>query len=287
MPDDPQVSSLKDLILQWEVCKTCLPQFAQFCGVCQGKPRTFRLLAEWLRAGRMKRGWIDDLPEPIAKCYRRPWEELPEFPAEARSLIPAPESENSFTEWLILAWCIRQVDHSNALTKPRIRRELKELMNQGADREQLLDLTYVPRSIIELVPKMRKGMKSVRENDEQRRMLQAHKQKIAKGIKSSFSGEQVLSKDQEQFWAARFAFDKKTDDLSRQTLWTWIFVPLATYLHQYVVGRKLESWKKDMPPISDKAFEQASTLIHCRYPDLWNDREWRRVKARCRNYLIP
>ncbi len=238
-----------------------------------------------MRRGKLKKSWIDVLPNPLVKFYRNPWNELPDFPADAQVLIPPPESQNSFTDWLILAWCVRQTDHLDALARPKLKQRLKEMEKLGMSRQKLMTLTYVPRPILDLVPKMRAGMKDVRDSEEHRAAINSHKQKVAKDLPSRFTGEQILSRDQEEAWAAQWGFDKITDSNSKQTLWTCIFVPLTNYLHQYVSGRKMDSWKRDTRSIPDIVFEQASTLIHCRYPDLWEDHQWQRVKARCRKYL--
>lgn len=235
----------------------------------------------------MKRGWVEDLPDILQRCYRSPWVDMPAYPDEAYERIPPPESKNSFADWLILSWCVREADHHLALSRPRLNRKLEKLSERGAQLNRILDLTYVPQSIVELLPKIRAGMKSARESNEGRILLQAHKQRIAKGIPSRFTGEQTLSPGLEKLWAARWAFDKQTSALSRQVLWTWIFVPLTTYLCQFLQGRKLDYWAKDTPPLSDVLFEEASALIHYRYPDLWDRDQWPRVKDRCRKYLIP
>lgn len=283
MPFRVEIPSLQNLIFEWDICKKCNP--LELCHDCEDKPRTFRLLAEWVRTGKLKKGWIDKLPNPLVKCYRNPWKEVPEFPTDARLLIPPPESENSFTEWLILAWCVRQADHFEALAHPRLKQRLKEMENLGMNREQLLSLTYVPRPIFGMVPKLRAGMKDVRDSEVHRAAINSHKQKVAKNLPSRFTGEQVLNRDQEEIWAARWGFDKATASDSKQKLWTLVFVPLTTYLHQYVSGRKVDSWKTDTLPVPDIVFEHASTLIHYRYPDLWSNHQWQRVKARCLKYI--
>lgn len=274
------IPQLHDLVAQWQICDDYRNHPMGFCDTCQGASRTYRLLIDWQRKGKLKKHLVAELPDGIRQAYDIFRNGSPDL----STVIPPPgESKESFADWLIIAWCIRRADHDRALAVRQYATQLDELIKCGTDQQVLLDLTYVPEEIIQSVPRRRAAMFNLRQ--EVGTVLMSHKQKVAKDIPSRFRDEQPLNRDQEEAWAAQWGFDKATDNDSKQTLWSLVFVPLTGYLHQYVIGRKLDSWKKETRSVPDAVFEQASKLIHYRYPDLWGDHQWQRVKARCRKYL--
>lgn len=277
---DYVVPQLHDLIAQWQICDEYGNHSSGFCDTCQQIPRTYRLLVNWQRKGKLKKHMVAELSTDSRQTY----DIFQKASSDLSTVIPPPgESKESFADWLIIAWCLRRADHDRALRLRKYLTQLDKLIKCGADQQLLLDLTYIPEKIVQSVPRRRAAMFNLRQ--EVGPALMSHKQKVAKSIPSRFRDEQPLNRDQEEAWAAQWGFDKTTDSDSKQTLWTWIFVPLTTYLHQYVSGRKMNSWKTETLPVPDIVFEQASTLIHCRYPDLWDDHQWQRVKARCHKYL--
>lgn len=190
----------------------------------------------------------------------------------------------AFIQLLVLAWCIRQADHERFAEIPKARRVLKELGEYGADTSILLDLTYLPEEVPEIIPTLREF--SDEERQRRRHDILSYRQNIAQGREAELKEEIPIDAQQEALWASRLGIDKKTEKGSRQIVWDWLFVPLTFYLQNYLAGRKTDLDPSDNERAkinSDIIFKRASTLIHLRYPHLWEDR-WSRVRDRWRYY---
>jgi hypothetical protein len=159
---------------------------------------------------------------------------------------------------------------------------LREIVALGADSRALLDLTYVQEESIEIIPPLRKFF--AEERQRMRLDLLAHYQNSVQGRESKLREEIPSEPDLETRWALQFGIDKKTNKSSRQVIWTLIFVPLALYLRQFIIGRKQDNWRNSNRIVSDTVFKTASTLVHLRYPDLWSD-SWSLVKKRAYPFL--
>lgn len=298
----PKPAALLD---EWRVCSDHV--YWEFCSKCQGRPRTFRLLADWMQQGKFKGDWLAELPAPLRKAYRQSQPakvldlRLDAAPnvftlhkirptADGKSIVEVTNdqlSQESFQDWLLLAWCVRQAEHERSLRRPDVKKAFSAYAPQGLPLPRLLQLTYVPREIIETIPDVRASL------DRSRRALSSalmsSQRKIAKGQEAEFLEEAPPCTDWEQWWATSMGMDKRTSQLSRQWMWTWIFVPLIEALRPLAKCRKQEYWvsrRDGDTPIPDDAFIQASRLVHLLYPDLWED-HWQRVKARYLSFFKP
>ena len=142
--------------------------------------------------------------------------------------------------------------------------------------QKLLELTYVPRMIIESTPDIRKHLDLFRKEDST--ALRSLRQHLGKSV------DPRASTDQEQIFFSQFGMDKLTRDPSKQLIWTWLFTPLVFDILPYAKQRKEDRFKNDKyiddPFIPDDVFIKASELVHLRYPDLWEG-QWPRVRDRC------
>lgn len=279
----PTLPPISDLILEWQFCKNLSGHLKGFCPACEQRSRTYRLLVNWIREDKFLGARIEELPVHLQRLAR---EEAPPVPENLVAILPRRDHSVSrsrdFMRLLVLGWCIRQADHERFLDMPEARRVLKEIGAQGADITALLDLTYIPEESTEIIPPLREF--SAEERQRLRLDLLAHRQNIAQNRESELREEIPSEADMEAQWALQFGIDKKTSDSSRQVIWSWLFVPLTQYLRKYLEGRKVDLDPSDdeLAEIrSDIVFKRASTLVHLRYPHLWED-NWPRVRERCR-----
>lgn len=223
------------------------------------------------------------------------------FTPEQRKRIPRPDNDRSFYDWLWLAWCVRQADHALVLNPPRklgkerlgqleeLTRIIASLEEKGLSSEIILDLTYIPLELFESgssEPTYRLLRDSIQEsrNDDSDE-LRAYRQVYGR------VGDARDDRAWEQLFWSRLGTDKQTSDISKQIIWTWIFVPIVITLLPYIRGRKKSGyvngeWQEEKPLVPDEAFKTASRLVHLRYPHIWPD-NWQRVKARCIDCQVP
>jgi hypothetical protein len=168
------------------------------------------------------------------------------------------------------------------LAVPKARRILKELGALGADIKALLDLTYLHEESTEIIPPLRDFF--AEERQRLRLDLLAHRQNNIQGRESKLQEEIPSEPNLEARWALQFGIDKKTEESTRQIIWSWLFVPIVLNLRKYIRGRKRENYGNDLSIMSDNVFQTASTLVHLRYPTLWEDR-WILVKKRFHLFL--
>ena len=184
-----------------------------------------------------------------------------------------------FFNYLVLAWCARQSENERAWGKNDFK---KACLNSKLPRWAILNLTYLPIESLSIVPDIRASLKETRIRLSS--SLRAYRQRQVRNEDSIIvdsEGEQEEappSEEWEQQWCSNFGMGNKSLTLSRQNLWSLIFIPLVTRLLDRVAGRK-ENWKSDSPPVPDNAFKIASRLIHLRYPEHWAD-NWQHVKNR-------
>lgn len=293
MPPSPD-----ELYKEWQVCNRFFGHQFGFCKGCERRPRTYRLLVEWMRAGKFKGDWIDDLPMDLRQVYEK---YCPHGSALGDRFLPSPHCEQHHSRlsqedlkalygWLLLAWCVRKADHATSLCTPSFENALGTLRANRADVGTILDLTYVPREILERLPDLRKSLEKSRR--QLSRSLRSYRQKIAQGKRASLVGpsnkaeEMPPSAGWEQRWSSSLGMDKLTSAFPKQILWTLVFVPVVKVLLPYAKQRKRDRWHRDSdePILPDDVFKKASHLIHSRYPDLWEDR-WQRVRDRCAPHL--
>ena len=279
----PPVPPPSDLIREWQVCPVFATHRKGFCTSCEQRQQTYRLLVDWLQDDKFLGARISALPMHLqAFALNDP----PSVPAKMVPLLPkryqSAARSQEFLQLLVLAWCIRQAEHERFAAMPKASRVLRELSDYGADTTTLLDLTYLPEEILEIVPAMR-GI-AAEERQRQRLDVLSYRKNIAQGREAELQEEIPPEADQEARWASQFGIDKQTDESSRQVVWTLLFVPLTLYLRRFIVGRKLDSWRNSKPIVSDKIFKTASSLVHLRYPCLWSDR-WTLVKKRSYPFL--
>jgi hypothetical protein len=308
-------------------CKKCEVKtrpVAVVCKECDRHPRTFRVLAETVRMGKSFTDWTDELPAHLRELYEtqrsssvhmvrneEPDEGNPPrvrlatpkyyFTPEQRKRIPRPDNDRSFYDWLLLAWCVRQADHALILNPPRelgkerlrqleeLTRIIASLEEKGLSSEIILDLTYIPLELFEsgspepTYMLLRDSIQESRKYDSDE--LRAYRQEY--GSVRDARDDRTL----EQLLFSRLGTDKQTSDISKQIIWTWIFVPLVITLLPYARRRKTAGyvngeWGEEKPLVPDEAFKTASRLIHLRYPHIWLD-NWQRVKARCIDCQVP
>lgn len=284
----PTLPPISDLILEWRYCEDLSGHRKGFCVGCEQRSRAYRLLVDWIRDDKFLGARIKALPQHLRVLVL---EEGPPVPIGMVSILPRRDRLKSrprdFMRLLVLAWCIRQADHERFAAIPKVRRLLKEVGSHGADIGTLLDLTYVPEESTEIISPLRDFFA-----DERQRLridLLAHHQNSIEGRESELKEEIPIKTDQEKHWALQFGIDKKTGNSSRQIIWDWIFVPLTHHLRKYLEGRKADLDPSDSELIeirSDIVFKRASTLVHLRYPHLWEDK-WSRVRDRWRYYTHP
>ena len=184
-----------------------------------------------------------------------------------------------FFNHLVLAWCTRQANNECAWRKNDFK---KACLSSKLPRRVILNLTYLPNKSLTIVPDIRASLKETRIRHSS--SLRAYRQRQVRNEDSVIvdsEGEQEEappSEEWEQQWCSNFGMGNKSLTLSRQNLWSLIFIPLVTRLLDRVAGRK-ENWKSDSPPVPDNAFKIASRLIHLRYPEHWAD-NWQHVKNR-------
>ncbi len=340
-----------DALSQTLYCTTCSAKtrpVTPACSECWTRPRTFRVLVEFMRKMKFSGHWISDLQRyapHLHKIYEmnRPQQVVTVkneiapglYRATRAILVPdeggrhvelkrprryfsrairkvIPETQESFYHLLLLAWCLRCADHESILQSleepdPERCNQLRELnhmigslVRQGLSVEEILNLTYVPRYIVEPYPVerpsgvmhypayklFRDSMRRSREGDSER--LRRYRQQHGKG---QDPGDKPIW---EQWFFSQFGIDEQTSQVSRQRIWTWVFVPLVNALLPYAKHRKTAGhvngcWEDFKEFIPDDAFKKASRLVHLRSPEIWED-NWQRVKDRyrdLRNSSVP
>jgi hypothetical protein len=192
----------------------------------------------------------------------------------------SPEKRSRFFNDLLLAWCIRQADNEKAWRKSDFK---KACLSSSLPRREILDLTYLPIESLTIIPDIRASL-----NETRKRLsssLMSYRQRQARDKDSVIvdpdgkQEEAPPSEEWEQQWCSNFGLEKNSRMLSRQYLWSLVFIPLLTQLLVHVAGRKELNWKSDSPIVPDEVFKIASRLIHLRYPEHWPDK-WQRVKNR-------
>ena len=218
------------------------------------------------------------------------------------SRIPPSEDPGSFHEWLLLAWCLRFLDHRQAERKKEFTQAVSTLVGRGLEKETLLNLTFLPEELLQNGRQLQTFMKHLRKTLSP--SLRSYKQKSRKDPRIRLKGptgedeEEPASREWEKKWLKQFGIEKKTGRISQQYIWTWLFVPLVDFLLPYATRPKLERWhssdgkpidpsKTEEPIIPDDVFIKASQLLHLRYPALWNDHGWQMVKLRFHRQLKP
>ncbi len=309
-PMIPELPSPKELFLKWQVCHE--HPYWRHCRECVTAPRTYRILVDWLRQGRFKNDRIEELPKGFQKLFAQirqrphhrentpkgassPSEKFPDLkslPANLVASLRPSETKESFYEWLLLAWCIQQVDHARAQAISAFQATIQQLTNQGLKEKTLLDLTSVPSEILVSLPNLRQYLDGVR--GELSTPIRSYRQKMFEGrptqLQDSEGEEEEIppSFKWEQHLAGKMGMGKLTIKTSRQVIWTWVFNPLVKELLPKAKRKKKDRWKvqvgdegeKEKPFLPDDVFKKASRLIHLRYPNLWDDK-WQRVRDRC------
>ncbi|MCA9457859.1 MAG: hypothetical protein KC587_14435, partial [Nitrospira sp.] len=280
------------------------------CDQCHITGRSFRLLVEWLRFGKFKGSWIEELSPPVREVFethRQPSPShfqrrqntsilSPDTWKLVKKKLSPPDSEWGFYDWLLLAWSVQQGNQEQAIQNQALT-EIIDVTFRSATpptaqtmekfRSMVLALSYVPQPLLDMAISIRTTLSKDRKRESSNRRRQSQKTGTVQEPKAEMIREQIFF--------SQFGIDKMTPDLSRQVFWTWLFVPLVDFLLPYATRRKEDHWpssetkpidptEADSPILPDDVFQKASQLLHLRYPDLWKD-QWQMVKLRFHRHL--
>jgi hypothetical protein len=154
-----------------------------------------------------------------------------------------PSMEPSLT-LLTVGWLLMDRENGNARSNAAIRAFVQTIASfWGVPAQDIFLLSYVPRRVL--------GLLEVRlsQLEERRQSRALHRRP---------------PREQERDWWERLGFDKASSSLQRQEVWSRIFPRLINALRGDSAAA-LESSKA-------RAYRDASTLIHLRYPTLWPDK---------------
>ena len=273
------------------------------CSQCHITGRSFRLLVEWLRFGKFKGSWIEELSPPVRKVFethRLPSPSLfqrsqnttifsPDTWKLVKKKLSPPDSQEGFYNWLLLAWSIQQGSQEQAIQNQTLMGKIDAIFDsapppivhtKGKFRSMVLTLSYVPQPFLDMALSIRTSLSKDRKRESSIRRRESQITGTAQEPKADIIWEQLFF--------SKFGIDKISSDLTRQVFWTWLFVPLVDFLLPYATRRKEKRWivdfsqplpKTEQPFIPDDVFKKASQLLHLRYPDLWKD-HWQKIKLR-------
>jgi hypothetical protein len=264
------------------------------------RSRSFRLLVEWCRDGKFLADWEEELSPEWRLRYHHALSQpnlsssqLSEsFSKASESAIPPPEDEWTFYKCLLLAEGLVQTDNDRAKKNDKIQEYFGLLGVESTEAGTLLNLSFVPIVILDDLPTLRQVFRQTR--IDVLSSLQQFRQRTTRGQDARLvdaGGNEVelpVGAGHERLWAQQYGMERNTAELSRQFVWTLIFVPLVHALLPHATRQKRDRWTAGEDPgqlfLPDDVFKQASRLIHLRYPDHWADR-WTRVRDRCAIHL--
>lgn len=194
------------------------------CKECGHLPRTFLMSFWWVQSrNNLWKDLVGDLPVPLQESFNARWRE------SSRNLTGRRRAA------LALAWCIREADHWQALSRESFVRQTQDWSNNmGITAWEFLDLTYLPPYDLSFLMKVSKT---------------AH-------------GSSRKRKHASAYWG-RGGITRYDGSPTSQGFWTACAGPLAVRIRPHMKGKSWDS-KTAIPRV---LWQQIIALWQLRYPD--------------------